>query len=553
MQVDIIARPLCGVSHVPAGSLRLLADALRESGMDVVDDTCALPTADLLTSVSAAGIELAERWAARPPDVVHAIGIVAAMAAVEAAQHSEQPIAVLATFDESPAADGLESDVARHVTAVLPLSRAERHRWRRMDVPTRWSGPFPVPIPLPGIDLRPRDVTDVVTFSGGPDLDRIVDSMPYWSGRLIVCARLAETQRAGLRERSISLGVNERVFLRPGPREREREDTWAAAAVLVACTEGSRHGSYVLEAAAHGVPSVATAVDAHLDTVVGHSTGLLLDPDADARTLGLAVALLASDRFGLRALGASARARISVLHAPSAAGERLLPLYREVAPGQPPVARTLPAAHGSATNADLAAARRRHPSVAPVPVRDLPAMAPDPLLTELVLAQLPLARGTAGGRPGRGQGGEDPVPVAPIDPVLALERFEPSHGTHFRGDTIPDNGPGLAADLVDLRQDLRRLLAQLPEREQRILLMRFLADLTPAEIAALLDISQAHVSRILTKTLATLQDHLLREAPLPGKWHHPNGPARAGPPQPDPVGQAPAVAPPLPSPRPPTP
>jgi RNA polymerase sigma-B factor len=64
-------------------------------------------------------------------------------------------------------------------------------------------------------------------------------------------------------------------------------------------------------------------------------------------------------------------------------------------------------------------------------------------------------------------------------------------------------------DLVDLRVSLRPLLAQLPEREQRILSMRFFGNLTQADIAAQLGISQMHVSRLLSRTLRKLRQAML--------------------------------------------
>ena len=52
------------------------------------------------------------------------------------------------------------------------------------------------------------------------------------------------------------------------------------------------------------------------------------------------------------------------------------------------------------------------------------------------------------------------------------------------------------------------LLAQLPEREQRILKLRFFHDMTQTEIAALTGISQMHVSRLLARTIGTLRTRL---------------------------------------------
>jgi len=53
---------------------------------------------------------------------------------------------------------------------------------------------------------------------------------------------------------------------------------------------------------------------------------------------------------------------------------------------------------------------------------------------------------------------------------------------------------------------------ELPEREQRILVMRFYGNLTQTEIGDRLGISQMHVSRLLTRALAHLRGKLL-EAP----------------------------------------
>ena len=50
---------------------------------------------------------------------------------------------------------------------------------------------------------------------------------------------------------------------------------------------------------------------------------------------------------------------------------------------------------------------------------------------------------------------------------------------------------------------------ELPEREQRILVMRFYGNLTQAEIGARLGISQMHVSRLLARALNHLRSRLL--------------------------------------------
>jgi RNA polymerase sigma-B factor len=62
---------------------------------------------------------------------------------------------------------------------------------------------------------------------------------------------------------------------------------------------------------------------------------------------------------------------------------------------------------------------------------------------------------------------------------------------------------------------LHRLLAMLPTRERRILVMRFAGDMTQAEIATRIGVSQMHVSRLLLRTLTTLRTAMLADQPSP--------------------------------------
>ncbi|WP_432535440.1 SigB/SigF/SigG family RNA polymerase sigma factor [Kineococcus arenarius] len=61
---------------------------------------------------------------------------------------------------------------------------------------------------------------------------------------------------------------------------------------------------------------------------------------------------------------------------------------------------------------------------------------------------------------------------------------------------------------VENREALRPLLAGLAPRERRILALRFVRGMSQAQIAAEVGISQMHVSRLLTRTLAQLREGL---------------------------------------------
>ncbi|GAB3415628.1 RNA polymerase sigma factor SigF [Flindersiella endophytica] len=68
-----------------------------------------------------------------------------------------------------------------------------------------------------------------------------------------------------------------------------------------------------------------------------------------------------------------------------------------------------------------------------------------------------------------------------------------------------------ALEGVEYREALRPLLAQLQEREKRILLLRFFSGMTQSQIAEEVGISQMHVSRLLARTLAQLRERLLSD------------------------------------------
>ncbi|WP_203658014.1 sigma-70 family RNA polymerase sigma factor [Actinocatenispora rupis] len=80
-------------------------------------------------------------------------------------------------------------------------------------------------------------------------------------------------------------------------------------------------------------------------------------------------------------------------------------------------------------------------------------------------------------------------------------------------DLLPGSDSGIDA-VVD-RLALAEALTTLPRREQAIIRMRFLDELTQQEIAERFGISQAHVSGILSRTLRALRAELSAEEPEP--------------------------------------
>lgn len=102
--------------------------------------------------------------------------------------------------------------------------------------------------------------------------------------------------------------------------------------------------------------------------------------------------------------------------------------------------------------------------------------------------------------------------VEPSQVLEVIESSVASFATPLDGEDgaeaffIGEDDDGLAE--VDDREALRPLLAALPERERRIIAMRFVEGRTQTEIAEALGISQMHVSRLLAKSLAQLRTGL---------------------------------------------
>src|SRR4051794_20814697 len=81
------------------------------------------------------------------------------------------------------------------------------------------------------------------------------------------------------------------------------------------------------------------------------------------------------------------------------------------------------------------------------------------------------------------------------------------------GDLIGAGDPDL--DLVEDRVSVERLICRLPERERRILGLRFYGNLSQVEIARELGVSQMHVSRLLARALSWLREALLSDVTPP--------------------------------------
>jgi len=72
------------------------------------------------------------------------------------------------------------------------------------------------------------------------------------------------------------------------------------------------------------------------------------------------------------------------------------------------------------------------------------------------------------------------------------------------GDTVGEEEPGF--ELVEYGASIDPVLSAMPERTRRILHLRFVEDMTQAQIADEVGVSQMHVSRIIREALSELRE-----------------------------------------------
>jgi RNA polymerase sigma-B factor len=113
----------------------------------------------------------------------------------------------------------------------------------------------------------------------------------------------------------------------------------------------------------------------------------------------------------------------------------------------------------------------------------------------------------------------DALDCTPEDVLEALEAGAAYRATSLTAGLGGEDGEEIVpgADDPDLEETsvrvmLQEALSNLPERERRVVYLRFYLGLTQSEIAEEIGVSQVHVSRILRATLTQLGDELGDEA-----------------------------------------
>ena len=108
----------------------------------------------------------------------------------------------------------------------------------------------------------------------------------------------------------------------------------------------------------------------------------------------------------------------------------------------------------------------------------------------------------------------------PVEDILDGLIAQQAYRTDSLDQTLCDGGAPLAERLsaddhalekIDYRESLAPLIAQLPDRERTILILRFFGNRTQSQIGEVIGISQMHVSRLLDRTLKQLRERLTAE------------------------------------------
>jgi D-inositol-3-phosphate glycosyltransferase len=262
--------------------------------------------------------DLADRWRAKAPDVVHAFSWIAGLAAIGAVRGTGIPVVQSfeslgsierrqAGLDVSCARVRLEASIGRTVAAVHARSEEEADELARLAVPKSVIRVVPAGIDTTGVrrqdvraktnvrpslvafsDDRARGLATVIralaqlpdarlTIIGGPDAKHLPRSGPFRE-----VAQLATELR-----------VRSRVTFAGDVAEADLSALLCSADAMVSATSYDPTGLAAIRAMSCGLPVIGSAVGGQRDAVIDGITGLLIAPDHPAMLVQRLRALLA--------------------------------------------------------------------------------------------------------------------------------------------------------------------------------------------------------------------------------------------------------------------
>lgn len=334
---DVVAMgPGVTVEHVPAGPPHELAKD------------------ELPPHMPAFAACLAQRWAAAPPDVVHAHFWMSGMAALTATREVNVP--VVQTFhalgtvkrrwqgaaDTSPPERiAVERDLGRRAAAIVATCSDEVRELRMMGVPDRKIVVVPCGVDLdlfrPGGPAAPRNgcprVLSLGRMVARKGVDTVVRALRHVPEvELVIVGGSSEDDEVErLRRLAAGHGLSDRVHLLGSVGRDEVPALMRSADLLVTTPWYEPFGIVPLEAMACGVPVVASAVGGHLDTVAG--CGVLVPPRRP-RALARALNDLLAHEELRRRLGAAGARRARARYGWPQVAARTESVYRTLVSGR---------------------------------------------------------------------------------------------------------------------------------------------------------------------------------------------------------------------------
>ncbi|GAA3414908.1 glycosyltransferase [Streptosporangium vulgare] len=290
-----------------------------------------LPEDSVLPYLSDLGDQLMHRWGQDRPDVIHAHSWTGGLAAIAGANGLNVPFTQ--TFSNENSRDAkkvrLQRAIGRRASAVIAGCGDEESSLIRLGVPRRNISVIPCGVdverfrrqgPAAARGTRPRLLhvgpltadkgvhTAIRALEGIPEAELVIAGGPA----SVDLEHDADAHRMMLLAKEI--GVDDRITVLGHVPHASVAKLMRSADVVVSLPREAPAGVVALEAMACGVPVIASAVGAHLDSVVDGVTGLLVPADRPAQTSRLTRELLADPtrRTALGFAGADrARSRYS--------------------------------------------------------------------------------------------------------------------------------------------------------------------------------------------------------------------------------------------------
>ncbi|MFG1703269.1 glycosyltransferase [Nonomuraea sp. M3C6] len=386
MKVDLIsehADPLAAVGGVDSGGQNVhvaaLAVALAERGHTIVVHTrrsseCQPESVTMAPGVTVEYVtagppvpvpkdelppympdftdRLADRWAVRPPDVVHAHFWMSGQAALQAADG----VPVVQTFhalgtvkrrwqgeaDTSPAHRiDTERELGKRADAVLATCADEVRELCAMGIPEQRVSVVPCGVDLaafcPEGPVGPSTGGAMVLSIGRmvprKGVDTVIRALRLLPGADLVIAGGSrdDPEAVRLRELAAAYGLERRVHVIGSVPREHVPALMRSADVVVTVPWYEPFGMVPVEAMACGVPVVASAVGGHLDTVAG--CGVLVPPRRP-RALARALRDVLADPGRRAELGAAGARRARERYGWPRVAERTEAVYTQVIDGK---------------------------------------------------------------------------------------------------------------------------------------------------------------------------------------------------------------------------